>query len=380
MSRKERAEEVVYLDHAAATPVRLAVREMYSSLCEQYYANPHATSWLSEESRIAIDRAERKLLSLFNLSPTRFAITWTSGGTEAMNLGCLGTMRQFEHGICLQEATAHNAVREACRSTGRCQIVPVGPDGNPDLERIATEPDEVRLFATGHVNNETGSIIDLAALRGWMRRAAPASLMLVDAVQSFGKIDIPCTESDPDLLIVSGRKIGGPAQVGALIRKKTIKLKPLFFGGGQQKGLRPGTLDTVGILMFIKAAEMSVAEQEANYQHVKQLNCELRIDLCKKFNNVMILSPENASPYILNIAFPGYEGAVLMRALAEKRVIVATGSACSAESKEVSQVLSAMGFSKKVARGALRISFSGSTVEQDIQALLEALRQVLDQY
>ena len=237
------ASSTIYLDHAAAVPVLPEVLRAHEELCQTHFANPHATSALSNKSRFAVERAGCRLLELLSIPEGAAQVVWTSGGTEALNLGVLGFLRAGGGtGACLLDPLAHPAVSNPGAHFAR--------DGGTtaELRLRGTElgreipdgvlPEPVRLVAVTQVNNEIGLEYDLPGLRDWMRHHTPQAALLVDAIQSFGKLDVPWHEADIALLGISGRKIGGPASVGALVIRRGVRLEPLLYGGGQQEGLR----------------------------------------------------------------------------------------------------------------------------------------------
>lgn len=377
---------LVYLDHAAATPVLPGIAAAHAARCREHVANPHASTRWSECSRHAIARAQARLLAVLGIGESEADVIWTSGATEALNLACLGLLGPGAVGACAVEGTAHAALLEPCRQWrregGGCLELPVTADGRLDPARM---PDgagngALRLLGLCHVNNETGVIQDPVAVRRWMDRGNPDTVLVVDGAQSFAKLPIPWHAARLDLLALGGRKIGGPAGTGALVRRRGVPLKPLFFGGGQQGGLRPGTLDTVGILEFVEAAERLCAECSARAAAVGELNRQCRKGLRTLHPCPTVISPPDASPYILSVAFARFEGAVLVRALAERGVVVAAGSACRAEAGGISHVLHAMRVPEWLARGALRVSFGPASTPADVDALLKALAAVLAEY
>lgn len=376
---------MVYLDHAAATPVRAELLSAHADLCAAHPANPHAASRVSAESRFAIERAGRDLLAFLDADETVAQVLWTSGGTESTNLACLGCMESVDKPVSLVAAGAHAAVLEPCRQGrargGLCQEWALDRDGRLRLDSGAGVERRACLAALCHVNNETGAIHDLVAVRRHLRRSGSAAALMVDAIQSFGKLDIPWREAEIDFLAISGRKIGGPASVAALVCRRGLQLAPLLFGGGQQDGIRPGTQDVVGILEFVEAARLALAARDRAFQHVTALNDTIRRMLRQRRDPVPeILSPATASPYILSVAFPGYEGAVLTRLLGERDVIVGAGSACSAAEAAPSHVLTAMGVAPDVARAVLRISLDASTVRADVETFFHELDAVFKEY
>jgi len=381
-------DDVTFVDHAAGTPVLPSVAGLHVRLCRQHYSNPHAGNVVSEQSRRAIANAEARLLSLLDIPREDADVFWTSGGTEADNLAILGFLRQAPVGsTCAVDSGAHPAVLEsACQAEreGYPRIdLKLDRMGNVLLDSLgpAANSSQVKLVAVCHVNNETGAIQDLAQPRRTMRVCMPQATFMVDAIQAFGKQSIPWFEAEIDLVTVSGHKIGGPTDVGAVVKRRDVVLCPLLFGGGQQHAIRPGTLNTVGILEFVAAAEHCCGQCRIAWEHVSELNNMLRHELNTTFDGrFIIISPVNASPYILCFTVPGHEGAVLVRLLAEKKVIAGAGSACSAESRKPSHVLTALGFNPRDARGALRVSFSADSTRNDVIVFVNALREVLEQY
>ena len=379
----------VFLDYAAGGPPRDVVLGGHSRRARHLFYNPHATSSQSEQCRREIQVAERRLLDCLGIDPAEASVVWASGGTEALNLAILGCLREARGAYCCVESSGHPAIRmparEFERNGGEVGWLPVTEAGQLILpEPAPPEAGQRRdpgVVAVCHVNNETGSVQDLVLLRRWLDRTRPGGYLVVDALQSFTKLPIPWGTARIDLLAVGGRKIGGPPAVGALIVRRGTPLQPVLHGGGQQNGLRGGTLDTVGIVELVAAAEAGCGKREQEWQRLQRLNRRLRTGIRAVGGPEMqILSADDASPYILSVSFPGYEGAVLMRMLAEQHVVVATGSACSAESGGVSHVLEAMGLSRKLGRGAMRISTGFGTTNRDVDRLLEVLPRVLQAY
>jgi len=380
--------KLIYLDYAGAHPVRQEVLALHTERCQTHLANPHASSSFSEYSRRQIDQAERQLLALLGIAEEEAHVIWTSGGTEADNLAILGALPEKRGpAAVVVDGGAHAAMLEPCRLIaknrgGTCVAWGLTTDGQPSFVSLnLTKGNPVSLVAVCHANNETGAVIDLAEVRAWMARSAPKALLVVDAVQSFSKLDIPWAQAHIDFLILSGRKIGGPAGTGALVVRRGRELSPLLHGGGQQDGLRAGTIDVVGILEFVQAAKIAYEEKTALFGRIRELNAHLRDRLAQwEHPRLQIVSPVAGSPFICSFAVPGYEGAILMRLLAEKGILAATGSACSAESGKTSHVLAAMGISAKTARCVLRVSFGSNTSTEDVRAFVQGLQEIIAEY
>ncbi len=383
----ETTQPQVYLDYAGACPVLPEVLAAHAGLCRRYVANPHASSRFSEPAKRALARAEGDLLEALEVPFDEARVVWTGGGTEADNLGTLGVLRRTRGALALVDAGAHPALGEPCRQyarrgQGRCAEIPLRPDGSLDLARVPPAlAAEAALVALTHVNNETGAVADLEAVRIWMQRCGCRAVLCVDAAQSFGRHPIPWRTARIDAVALSARKIGGPAGVGALVLRRGLSLEPVLYGGGQQENLRSGTVDVVGAVETALAARTVCPGRDAERARVRALNLQLRTALQGwESPPAVILSPPDASPWILCFAVPGREGAILMRMLAERGILVATGSACSAESGKTSAVLRAMGVPESLARCVLRVSFGRGTVPEHVERLLQGLREAVAAY
>ncbi|MBN2451722.1 MAG: aminotransferase class V-fold PLP-dependent enzyme [Lentisphaeria bacterium] len=378
----------VYLDYAGAHPILSEVLDIHASLSREYVANPHGTSRFSQRGRDAVGRAERDLAACLGIAEGEAQVVWTAGGTEADNLMALGILRRTRDGAAvLVDAGAHPALLEPCRrhaarEGGEVVEIPLDRQGRLALGAVApAAASRACLVAVSQVNNETGAVHDLVTLRTWMRQHAPRALLAVDAMQAFGRIEVPWHAAAIDLLALAGCKFGGPAATGALLLRPGIVLEPLHYGGPQQRGLRAGSLDVVGIVEMTLAASISRAQRETEWRRLQALNQDLRAEFAGwRAPGIEVLSPAAAVPHILSVALPGYQGAVIMRLLAERNVLVATGSACRAESGAPSTVLRAMGIPETAARGALRISLGRGTTPDHIEIFLKELRSAVAAY
>ena len=368
---------MIYLDYAASGLVREEIANRYTEYCRDYSLNPHGGTVYAEACRWKIQEAERHLLQCLGIRDGEAHVVWTSGGTEALNLAIRGSFD--EQGRIFVDGAAHPAMLRPAEACGNCRKMAVDSNGRIMLPDNGLSKDS--LVCVCHANNESGAVQDLLSIRHQMN-AAGGGCLLVDAAQNFGKLSIPWRSAGIDLLAVSSRKIGGPSSVGALVIRNGISLKPLILGGGQQGGLRSGTVDTVGVMMFSDAAEIACAEQDVMMDKIRHLN-ETLWDGLKPFEKYgfVRLSPNDGSPYIASFAFKGYEGAVLKRILAQNEgIVISTGSACSAESGELSHVFRGMGFDDATVRGALRVSFGHGSQEGDVVAFLAGLKRTLESY
>ena len=365
--------DFIHLDCAAGVPMRPELAAEYPTLVQKFGLNPHGVTCYAEDARRAILDAERRLLALCGTTPAEAGVVWCANGTEAAKLALRGFPWKHGDAPLAIDLGAHPALLQTAKARNdRPRHGFLVGDGGA----LAPEPPaEAELVALSAVNNETG-----VRWNGARPGSAAEATVLVDACQAFGKH--PLHWPSADLMILSSRKIGGPATGAALLYRRNLRLLPVITGGGQQGGVRDGTLDTVGILLFAKAAETACAHQAEALEAVTALNHELRAGIEHLGHGGWpLFSPADASPYICYFAIPGYEGAIVARTLAQRYgILVGTGSACSAESSQTSPLLKSMGVPDNLARGAIRISFSAQSTHEDLRAFLTALPEVLHDY
>ena len=373
----------IFLDSAAAARPHPQLAQWYAELLPMCSVNPHGGTCYAERSRRVVLEAARRLLKLLHIPEGDAEVIWTSGVTEALNLAAT-----LAPGELLLDPTAHASLTVPLerRSAARMPFM-VQRNGKLLLSchsfaALEADSGASRMAAISHVNNETGVLQELVELRSQL---GPHPLMLVDCAQSFCKYAIPWREAHLDALALSSRKIGGPASVGALIIRKSLVncLHPDILGGGQQGGLRSGTMDVCGIEMFVRAAEAAIAHIEAFKRRLAELNRlfdELVEAFASKWQALKVGEPPpDGAIHLLHL--PGYEGAVVSRILAEEHgVLVASASACSAEHGSGSTSMRAMGFTEQEAKEAIRISFDAQNTTDDLRELFYALDRTLAEF
>lgn len=373
---------MIYLDYAATTPIDPDVAAVLSRalLDPALLANPSSVHAAGRSSEAAVERAAEQLAGLLGCDAAE--ILWTSGATEADNLALFGAAayraRHGRHIVSMR--TEHKAVTDACRELARrgfeLSWLEPDADGRVSAEQLAAAlRDDTQLVSIMHVNNETGVVQDIAALGEVCRRHDV--LFHVDAAQSAGKLPIDLGRLPVDLLSVSGHKMYGPKGIGALVlrRRAGNHLEPMLFGGGQQRGLRPGTLPVPLIVAFGAAAAKAIDCMEADLRHVTLLGERLRdgiaaLDGCRRNG-----SATAGYPGILNVSAAGVDGESLLLAL--EPVCVSTGSACNSRDREPSYVLRALGRSDDEAQSAIRFSFGRFSTIDEIDAALERYRNAV---
>lgn len=370
--------EVHYLDNSATTKVLPEAAQAAMELMTGEYGNPSSLHTLGFAARQRVEAARAVVAARLGASPAE--ITFTSGGTEANNLALFGAAqarRRLGKKI-VTTAVEHDSVLNPCRELEKqgFQVVYLKPDGAgrlPEEELCAAIDGDTILVSVMLVNNETGAVFPAAAAARAIRRKKAPALLHVDAVQAFGKVDFTPQKLGADLVTVSGHKVHAPKGIGALYVKKGARILPHVFGGGQERGLRSGTESAPLIAAFGKAAELLPKTGEA-LPVVRDLNARLRGGLAR-LEGVTVHSPEDALPYVLNFSAGRVRGETMLHFLAERGVFVSSGSACG--KAKPSHVLEAMGLPKDQVASALRVSFSRFSTPEDVEALLQGLKEGL---
>lgn len=336
------------------------------------FANPASLQHIfGERANELVEQSRTEIASYLNCKPGD--LIFTSGATESNNLAIKGVALSYRNkgNHIVTSASEHKAVLDTCKyleSIG-FQITYIRPDinGRIDLDYIlAALTDKTILVSLMHVNNETGVIQDIDQVAKALKQKD--IVFHVDAAQSAGKLPIDLTESSIDLLSISGHKMYGPKGIGCLyIRdRKKMKLTPLLHGGGQEHGLRPGTLPTHQIAGMASAFKLANASMESDYQHARALQHAL-IDQLNILEGVYFNGDrENKLPNIINVSFEHVSSDSLTIALRDE-IAIASGSACNSGAVEASHVLRSMGIEGDRLYGAVRISFGRYTTDTEIQ-------------
>ncbi|HEX2585168.1 MAG TPA: aminotransferase class V-fold PLP-dependent enzyme [Steroidobacteraceae bacterium] len=369
----------IYLDYAASTPVdpRVAVRMQECLSSFELQGNPSSLSHrFGRAAREVIENARVQVANAVGAKPME--IIWTSGATESNNLALSGAVRYYADrgNHVISSKTEHKAVLEPLKKLEKqgFKVTYLKPDQNGivhvDQVREAMTP-ETTLVSLMHVNNEIGVIQDIGAIGALCRKHNV--LLHVDAAQSAGRLPIDVHAMNIDLLSCTAHKIYGPKGIGALYvrRNPVVGLEPLIIGGGQELGLRAGTLPTHQIVGFGVAMELALDDRDNDGARISHLRDKLWSGL-KSIPQVELNGHQSLRvPNILNVAFYGVEGESLLFALQE--LILSAGAACSTGSDEASYVLRALGRSDQQAQSSLRFSLGRFTTEQDIDVAIHAV-------
>ena len=366
----------VYLDHAATTPVRREVFEVMEPFYGPRFGNPSSVHRWGREARAALDEARERVARCLGAHPDE--VCFTSGGTEADNLAVLGPLRSqvdkgrrvilstpIEHKAVL--ATVHHAARDGVTE----RMLTVTKSGVVDVTASdAAIDDSVAVCTVMWVNNEVGTIQPVPEIAE--RVKAHGGIMHTDAIQAFGKIDIDVSKLGIDLLSISGHKIGAPKGIGAMYIRRGTRLDPLFHGGTQDRGRRPGTENVAYAVALARAAELAVEEREVEWARVESLRDALEQGLLARIPDAVVHGRgAPRAPHVLNISVPGTDSESLLMALDLAGVAASAGSACQSGNVTPSHVLLAMGVKADLAIAAVRMSLGSLTTQEHVTRVVE---------
>ncbi|XRB25230.1 cysteine desulfurase [Pseudoscourfieldia marina] len=373
----------LYLDVQATTQVDPRVLDAMMPFLTEQFGNPHSrTHAFGWESEAAVERARSQVASLVNANPKE--IFFTSGATESNNMAVKGVARFYrakkKHVITTQ--TDHKCVLDSCRQLEQdgfdVTYLPVKANGLIDLDELASAiRDDTALVSVMAVNNEIGVIQPLKAI-GELCRSKKV-FFHTDAAQAIGKIPIDVDDMKIDLLSISGHKVYGPKGVGAIYvrRRPRVRVEALINGGGQERGLRSGTLPTPLCVGLGVACEVAGEEMHRDHAHVKELSERLKQGILSRLDGVEINGDEiERYPGNMNMSFACVEGESLLMGL--KNIAVSSGSACTSASLEPSYVLRALGVEEELAHTSLRFGIGRFTTEAEVDATIDMTVDVVN--
>jgi len=364
----------VYLDHAATTPMHPeAVAAMLPYLGE-HFANPSGSHRFAREARTAVDDARECVAGVLHCAPGE--VIFTGGGTEGDNTAILGTIAR-RGGTAVCPATEHHAVLASVEH-GHGVVVPTTSIGTVDLDALASvlrARHDVTVVSVMAVNNEVGTVTDLAAVAEVVRALAPQAVFHTDAVQSPCWLDLRTVTPHVDMLSLSGHKFGGPKGVGVLFaRGAAAAFEPLLVGGGQERERRSGTHNVGGIIALADALARTDDERPAERERLAALRDSLVDGITGSLDGVHETVPrEHKVAGSAHLCFEGIENEALLFLLDEAGVCASAASACAAGAMEPSHVLAAMGMAPNWSVGALRMTLGRTTTESDVERAIDIL-------
>ncbi|MCK0116239.1 cysteine desulfurase [Isoptericola sp. S6320L] len=386
-----------YLDHAATTPMSAAALEAFVAEAGRT-GNASSLHSAGRAARRTVEESRESVAAALGARPSE--VIFTGGGTESDNLAIKGIFwgrrsQDARRTRVLVSAVEHHAVLDpafwlAGHAGAEITLLPVDGEGLVDLEalraELAAHADEVALVSVMWANNEVGTVQPVReVVRIAHRYGVPVH---TDAVQAVGQVEVDFAASGVDALTVTGHKLGGPVGVGALLARRDLPLEAVSHGGGQERGVRSGTLDAAAIRAFAVALGEAAAAREERAATLGALRDELVAGVRRVVPDAVLRGPDPHAttpsgaparlPANAHFTFPGAEGDSLLYLLDSAGVQASTGSACQAGVPQPSHVLLAMGVSETDARGALRFSLGATSTHDDVTRLLTALPQVAD--
>lgn len=380
----------VYLDNAATTRTMDEVVDKIVMLLKDHYGNPSSLHYKGMEAEKELNEAKNIFSKLLKVEKKE--IYFTSGGTESNNLAIFGVANAYHRSgkHLIVSSIEHPSVRKAfdhLKEEGyEITILPVDSMGLVDLEVLkqSIRPDTT-LVSIMHVNNEIGCIQPIEKIGQLIKQCNPNTIFHVDAVQSFGKLWIQPKKALIDCLSISGHKIYAPKGIGALYIQSKVKIKPLFFGGSQQLGIRSGTENTSGIAGIAVASDFMYDHFDEISLRLKTLKLRLRNGIINEIERTYVNGPDLlleeekdiCANHILNIRFEGIRGEVLLHALESKNIYISTGAACSSSKHEPSATLTAIGLNEAQTENSVRLSLSIYNTEEEIDYCIEQLKEMV---
>lgn len=377
-----------YMDNAATTPVLPEVRDIMIKVMETDFGNPSSKHTKGIIAERYITEAKEIIASSLKCEPKE--IVFTSGGTESNNMALIGTAianrRAGKHVITtrIEHASIHEPMAYLEEMGYEVTYLPVDSTGRVDPEVLKDAVrDDTLLVSIMHVNNEMGSVQDIKKLCDVVKKKNPKTLFHVDAIQGFGKYKIVPKKLGIDMLSVSGHKINGPKGSGFIYIKDKTKIRPIIWGGGQQKGMRSGTENVPAIAGLGAATQIIYKDHAAKIDRLYALKQRM-IEGMQAIegtvvNGIDVVDIRDTAPHIVSVSFSGIKSEVMLHALAQKGVYVSSGSACSSNHPELSGTLKAIGVKDELLDSTLRYSFSMLTTEEEVDYAVKMTAEILPQ-
>lgn len=375
--------DLIYLDYAATTPVEPAVADAMAATLRAggAFGNPSSNHGFGRDALALVEKAREQLAALLGAAPRD--IVWTSGATESDNMAITGAARYRAHRgkHLVTMPVEHKAVTDTFQALERdgFEVTWLAPAADGVLEVAAFEQslrEDTQLVSIMMVNNETGVMQDVARIGAICRERD--ILFHVDAAQAVGKVPIDLSELPIDLLSLTAHKFYGPKGIGALVvaDRPGVQIEPILFGGGHERGMRPGTSAVHQIQGIGLAADIARQRLLVDLAHIRTLRARLWHGIRDLSDIVLNGQADNGFPGILNVSAVGVDGESLMLAL--EPVCVASGSACNAKSGESSYVLRALGLDDHLAQAAIRFSIGRHSSAADIDTAIDRYRHAVE--
>ncbi len=373
----------VYLDNSATTKVRQEVLEQIVDMNENYYGNPSSLHRMGLMVEKKIDEARRYVAKIINAEYGD--IYFTGGGTESNNIALLSHLNNINNNANIvttkiEHPSVYNVI-DNFKGIASIRYVETDNKGRINLDNLNEIIDSNTVMASiMHVNNEIGVVQDIKNIAEIIKDKNSNTKIHVDAVQSYGKIKIDVNKIPVDTIAFSSHKIHGPKGVGGLFVRSSLKIRPVSFGGGQEKSVRPGTENTSGIVGFGEACRILYENFEKENNKLNQLKILYAKRLTEEIEDMQVnsLLNEEGAPHILNVSFKNVKGEVLLHFLEQKGIYVSTGSACSSKSKG-NRILDAINVNKDYIGGSIRISLGCFNNADEVEYTVSNIKQSVNE-
>ena len=371
---------MIYLDYAAAAPVRKEVRKVVANV-ERYFANPSSTHNAGKKAKDLLEYSRTKIKKILNANEED-KIILTSNGTESINLALKGIAHAYKKKgkHIITSKIEHKAVLETCKfleqegfSVTYLDVDKYGRVNPKDVEKAITR--KTILVSIMYANNEVGAIQPITEIAAIVKKKKV--FFHTDACQA-GTLDLDVRKLGVDLLTLNSNKVYGPKGAGLLYVREGVKVEPLIHGGGQEYGLRSGTENVVAIAGFARALELAQKEKEAENKKLQKLRDYFVVEIQKKVPGTILNGhPTERLSNNVHLSFAGVEAETVLSYLDQKGIYASAGSACTANEIETSHVLKAMKISEKAARGSIRFSLGKKTTKRDVDKVVEILSEIV---
>lgn len=367
---------MIYLDNAATTkPCDEAKAAVMKGL--EVFGNPSSLHRAGLDAELLVSDAREIIADALGVTPDE--VYFTSGATESNNTAIFGAYKA--HGKRKKRVVISSVEHPAVKNPAQeledmgCEVIRISPDENGEINArdiFAAVNEDTFLVSCMLVNNENGYILPVEKAFSMIKKKYPQVITHCDCVQGFMKIPVKAKKLNADMISLSGHKIYAPKGIGALYVKKGLRLPPLTFGGGQERGMRPGTEAVPNIAAFAKACEIRMAHFDEDYAHVQELADYLKQQVAAELPDAVI-NGEGDIPHVVNLSMPGCKSEVMLHVLEGDEVYISSGSACS-KGKQ-SGVLKALGLPKARTDSALRVSFAPFNTKEDVDAFVAAVKK-----
>ncbi len=377
----------IYFDNSASTMVDKKVQSAIDEFNEKYYANPsamHRFGYLVEEE---IKKCNEYISTILNCDVSE--IIWTSGGSESNNLAISGYIEAYKKTgnkiitTSIEHPSVYNVFKKYEALGFEVVYLDVDRTGHISIDELRKIIDSnTILVSIMYVNNEIGSKQNISEIGQVIKELNPNCAFHVDFVQGFTKYKIDVKSSKIDFLSVSTHKIHGPKGVGFLYKNKNFRILPMILGGGQQQGLRSGTLNTSGIFGTYIATKVAYEDFDIIFSRLRELRDYLidKLDIINQKYGIIVVNTkknENFAPHIVSVSFVGIRSEVMLHALEEYNIFVSAGSACSSRDKKISSTLRSIGLNQNIAESTIRISFSKYNNKSEIDSFVDVLSELI---